>query len=197
MCVCVCVCFRTPLPSRPWSCPPNSSSCSWARLWASRRCRCTAARSTGRPAPSAAWPGTLTAPGTAPSAPDTFPPPRGRWGKHVHAHAGTHAGAADKYLPFISPRCLLSSRSSCARRHGFCVNDVTGGRTWELSAHLQPAAALLKGVSVHRRLSLTSTGLLTSADVMLLSASWNFYFCGRNSTCLDLNSPANEVQTVH
>ena len=104
---------------------------------------------------------------------------------------------ADKYLPFISPRCLLSSRSSCARRHGFCVNDVTGGRTWELSAHLQPAAALLKGVSVHRRLSLTSTGLLTSADVMLLSASWNFYFCGRNSTCLDLNSPANEVQTVH
>lgn len=58
--------------------PVFSNSCTWARLWASPRCRCTAVRCTGKPAPSAAWPGTLTAPGTAPSVPDTSPPPRGR-----------------------------------------------------------------------------------------------------------------------
>lgn len=63
-------------------------------------------------------------------------------GGHARSHTRSHARAADKYLPFISPQCLLSSRSSCARRLGFCVNDVTGGRTWELSAHLQRAVAV-------------------------------------------------------
>lgn len=161
----VCVLCRIPPPLLPWSCPPSryrralspnlkpgrltatfrpgflsftpvfrpdfSNSCTWARLWASRRCPCTAARCTGKPAPSAAWPGTLTAPGTAPSVPDTFPLPRGR-----------RARSLAKYLPSISPQCLPSSSASCARRRGFCVNDVTRGCTWELSAHLQCAVAV-------------------------------------------------------
>lgn len=44
----------------------------------------------------------------------------------------------DKYLPFIPPHCLLGSGASCARSLAFCVSDVTGGRTWELSC--APAA---------------------------------------------------------
>lgn len=75
-------CLSEPHRNIHISCPrcsvgSHSNSCTSARPWVCRRCLCTAVRCTGRLAPSAAWPGTLIAPGTVPSARDTFPPPRG------------------------------------------------------------------------------------------------------------------------
>lgn len=83
-------------------------------------------RCTGKPAPSAAWPETLTAPGTAQSAPDTFQPPRGgsvctRW----------------------TNICLLFILGVFAEPTSFlCVNGVTHRHTWALSVHLQCVVAV-------------------------------------------------------
>jgi len=61
---------------RSLCCPPsNSSMPARPQRWPS--CPCTAAAPTAKPVPSAAWPGTRTAPGTAAPAPATCPTPRG------------------------------------------------------------------------------------------------------------------------
>src|SRR4029434_1545999 len=57
---------------------PYSNSCMWARRRASPIWCCTAAMCTARSVPTAAWPETLTAPGTANPAPATPPRRRGR-----------------------------------------------------------------------------------------------------------------------
>src|SRR4029434_4853656 len=65
-------------PDPPVSLSPYSNSCMWARRRASPIWCCTAAMCTARSVPTAAWPETLTAPGTANPAPATPPRRRGR-----------------------------------------------------------------------------------------------------------------------
>lgn len=111
--------FPTPLP-------PHSNSCTSARPSASHRCRCTAARSTGRPVPSAAWPATPTALGTAPSAPATSLQPRGR---------------SPDCISFVWPLRLLACLQSFVRHHRTpAVQWEPVGWMWGgggLSVHLQ------------------------------------------------------------
>ena len=54
-----------------------SNNCTWGRSWVWPTSRCTAVTCTGRPALTAVWPETRTAPGTASPAPDTLPHRRG------------------------------------------------------------------------------------------------------------------------
>lgn len=56
----------------------HSNSSTLALKWEFPRCHCTGVTFTARLAPSAAWRGTLTAPGTAPSVPATSPRLRGK-----------------------------------------------------------------------------------------------------------------------
>lgn len=92
---------------------PRSNSCTSALAWACRRCLCIAARCTGKLAPSAAWPGTLTAPGTAASARDTSPPPRGRSLRATRTNP----------WPFVYPRVGLAEPACFS----FASHAVTPG----------------------------------------------------------------------
>lgn len=79
----------------------------------------------GKLAPSAAWPETLTALGTALSAPDTFLLPRGR---------SVDTFNTPLYLSsvgFAEPAWLFSA-TSCLF---FCNNSIVCSRTWELLTH--------------------------------------------------------------
>lgn len=106
----------------------HSNSCTLARPWVYRRCLYTVAKCMGKLALSAAWPETLTAPGTAPSARDTFLPPRGR-----------SMQTPNKSLTFIYP-----PRTCWARMLLFSniLPLYLCRHTWELSVHLQPAVAI-------------------------------------------------------
>lgn len=64
-------------PPTVWPCLSNSNNSTWAPRRPSPSCPCTAAGSMARAVPSAAWPETPTAPGTAPAAHATCPTPRG------------------------------------------------------------------------------------------------------------------------
>lgn len=134
----------------------HSNSCTLARPWASHRCLYTVVRCMGKLVPSAALPGTLIAPGTAPSAPDTFPLPKGR-SKHM----------PDKYLSFIYPQeCLLSSHASFEQRPAFVLMLAHIGTPGSYQLHLQCRSwnGLLKCISLASfRWPQTSTGLLSSS----------------------------------
>lgn len=87
----------------------HSNSCTLARPWVYRRCLYIVARCMGKLALSAAWPETRTAPGTAPSAPDTFLPPRG---ENTHTHSVTLTYSKQITGLYLSSEGLLSLRAS-------------------------------------------------------------------------------------
>lgn len=155
----MCVLCRIPPPLLPWSCPPSRYR--RALTPPLKPGRLTATFRPGfrsftpvffAPFPATAVPG--LGPGGLADAPAPLrgvreslrrvlpgPGPLLRLGRHrvfqILSHCQEVGGCASwlNICPLF-PLCLLSSSVSCAQRRGFCVNDVTRGCTWELSAHL-------------------------------------------------------------